>query len=113
MEFIVIDKVTGKEADAEKIALTEEWAKGLAYCDIDGFAITECGDLILLDECSRYVYVSRERFEVKFAERTCKVIEYNDYGPHAEDCTMVFSCGHETLGYIPNYCPSCGAKVVE
>ena len=46
-------------------------------------------------------------------ERTCKVTEYNDCGPHAEDCTIVFSCGHETLGYIPNYCPSCGAKVVK
>ena len=45
-------------------------------------------------------------------ERTCEVTEYNDYGPHAEDCTIVFSCGHKTLGYIPNYCPSCGAEVV-
>ena len=45
-------------------------------------------------------------------ERTCAVTAYTDYGPHAEDCTIVFSCGHETLGYIPNYCPSCGAKVV-
>ena len=47
------------------------------------------------------------------AERTCEVTEYNDCGPHAEDCTIVLSCGHRTLGYIPNYCPSCGAKVVE
>lgn len=68
MEFTVIDKVTGKEADIERIALTEEWAKGLAFCDMDGFAITECGDLILLDECGRYVDVSPERFEVRFAE---------------------------------------------
>ena len=45
-------------------------------------------------------------------ERTCKVTKYNDCGPHAEDCTIVFSCGHKTLGYIPNYCPSCGAEVV-
>ena len=45
-------------------------------------------------------------------ERTCEVTEYNDCGPHAEDCTIVLSCGHRTLGYIPNYCPSCGAKVV-
>ena len=46
------------------------------------------------------------------AERTCEVTEYNDCGPHAEDCTIVLSCGHRTFGYIPNYCPSCGAKVV-
>ena len=46
------------------------------------------------------------------AERTCEVTEYNDCGPHAEDCTIVLSCGHRTLGYIPNYCPCCGAKVV-
>ena len=46
------------------------------------------------------------------AERTCEVTEYNDCGPHAEDCTIVLTCGHRTLGDIPNYCPSCGAKVV-
>ena len=46
-------------------------------------------------------------------ERTCEVTEYNDYGPHAEDCIIVLSCGHETIGYIPNYCPCCGAKVVK
>ena len=45
-------------------------------------------------------------------ERTYEVTEYNDCGPHAEDCTIVLSCGHETLGYIPNYCPKCGAKVM-
>ena len=46
------------------------------------------------------------------AERICEITEYNDCGPHAEDCTIVLTCGHRTLGYIPNYCPSCGAKVV-
>lgn len=46
-------------------------------------------------------------------ERTCEVTEYNDCGPHAEDCTIVLSCGHKTLGYIPNYCHICGAKVVK
>lgn len=72
MEFTVIDKTTGKEADDYKIALTEDWAKGLCYCDMEGFAVTECGDLILLDECGNFEYASQDRFEVRFAERICK-----------------------------------------
>ena len=50
-EFTVIDNNTGKQADQEEIALNEEWADGLVYCDMDGFAIMEDGSLILMDEC--------------------------------------------------------------
>ena len=47
-------------------------------------------------------------------ERTCEVETCKDCGPHAEDCTIELSCGHEVLGcYIPNYCLVCGAKVIE
>lgn len=64
--FKVIDKKTGKEADAEEIALHEDWAKGLVYCDIEGFAITEDGELILADECGNFAYCPDGRFEVQF-----------------------------------------------
>lgn len=109
MEFTVIDKKTGEQAYVEKIALTEEWAKGLCYCDIDGFAVTECGDLIMLDDCGRCEYAPEDRFEVKFTERTCRYECTNR-------CTWVCtSCGREVdtrhCGY--NYCPNCGARVVE
>ena len=62
--FIVIDKKTGKEADEYEIALHEDWAKHLMYCDMEGFAIEQDGTLILLDECGQFVYCSSDRFEV-------------------------------------------------
>ena len=64
MKFIVIDNKTGKEADVEKIALKEDWAKSLIYCDMEGFAITEEGDLILLDECGHYEFCDSKRFKI-------------------------------------------------
>ena len=65
MGFIVIDKETGKEADICEIALHEEWADGLLYCDMEGFAIMENGSLILLDECGNFRYCPSDRFEIK------------------------------------------------
>lgn len=69
MNFYVIDKNTGKEADTQKIVLEEEWAKGLVYCDIDGFYIGECGDLILSDECGNYVYCDQDRFQLVWEDK--------------------------------------------
>lgn len=64
-EFTVIDKKTGEYPDTEKIALEEEWAKELIYCDIEGFAIEEDGTLVLLDECGNVAYCPKDRFEIK------------------------------------------------
>ena len=66
IEFKVIDNNTGKEADIGKIALKEDWAKGLMYCDMQGFAILDDGNLVLLDECGKYEYCPSERFSIKF-----------------------------------------------
>lgn len=66
MKFIVIDKKTNKEADTYTIALKEDWAKGLIYWDIEGFAITEDGTLVLMDECGNVAYCPDDRFEVLF-----------------------------------------------
>jgi hypothetical protein len=63
-EFKVIDKKTGKEADIGEIALKEDWAKSLMYCDMQGFAITEDNHLILLDECGKYEFCPSDRFEI-------------------------------------------------
>lgn len=68
MRFRVIDRETGEEADTEKIALSEDWAKRLVYCDIEGFAILEDGCLVLLDECGSCVYCPYNRFEVEFLD---------------------------------------------
>lgn len=68
MKFRVIDNKTGKEADVYEIALHEEWAHCLVYCDMEGFFISEDGDLILADECGTFVYCDPERFKVVFKE---------------------------------------------
>ena len=64
LPFIVIDKKTGKEADEYEIALHEDWAKDLIYCDMEGFAIEQDGTLLLLDECGQLAYCPSDRFEV-------------------------------------------------
>lgn len=62
--FRVIDNETNKEADVYEISLNEEWAKSLCYTDMDGFAVTDGGNLILLDECGQYSYCPLDRFTV-------------------------------------------------
>lgn len=64
MQFKVIDKQTGEDADPKQIALNEEWAKGLVYCDMEGFAVLEDGGLMLLDECGNYAFCPAGRFEI-------------------------------------------------
>ena len=64
--FKVIDNKTGNYPNCEKIALTEEWAKHLIYCDIDSFAITEDGDLILVDDCGNCAFCPADRFTIVF-----------------------------------------------
>ena len=64
--FDVIDPKTVEYPDLEKIARTEEWAQNLIYCDMDGFCISEDGNLILMDECGNYAYCPEDRFEVHF-----------------------------------------------
>jgi len=64
MKFTVIDLITMKLADAEQIALSEPWADGLIYCDMEGFAIQEDGTLILMDECGKFRYCPEGRFQV-------------------------------------------------
>lgn len=62
--FAVIDNKTGNFPDCEEIALNEDWAKHLCYCDIDGFAVTEDGALILMDDCGKFAYCPEDRFTV-------------------------------------------------
>lgn len=63
--FDVVDTKTGEYPDLYKIALTENWAKELMYCDMEGFAIDEDGTLLLLDECGSQAYCPPGRFEVR------------------------------------------------
>lgn len=62
--FCVIDKKIGKGSDGYKIALNEEWAKDLMYCDIDGFAVKQDGSIILIDKSGSFRYCPADRFEI-------------------------------------------------
>lgn len=50
--------------DAYKFCKENEWASHLIYCDIDGFAIGEQGDLMLIDDCSNVAYCPRGMFKI-------------------------------------------------
>jgi hypothetical protein len=69
VRFKVIDNKTRLEADANSIVNEEEWADSLCYCDIEGFAILEDGNIILLDECGNYEFCPEGRFSVVFEEK--------------------------------------------
>ena len=62
--FDVVDTKTGEYPDLERIALKEDWAKHLMYCDMEGFAIEEDGTLLLLDECGRQACCPAGRFKI-------------------------------------------------
>jgi len=62
--FDVIDTKTGEYPDLWEIALKEDWADGLMYCDMEGFAIEEDGTLLLLDECGKHAYCPEGRFKI-------------------------------------------------
>ena len=50
------------------------------------------------------------------AELTCGIISFIEHVTMDEPDAVEFSCGHDMLVFgreIPNYCPNCGAKVVE
>ena len=52
------------QEDLWEIALKEDWANGLMYCDMEGFAIEEDGTLLLLDECGKHAYCPEGRFKI-------------------------------------------------
>ena len=62
--FTVIDKETGREVSAE---VMQRIAKngGLMEMDIDEFAITESGSLLLMDDCGNITYCVQDAFEIR------------------------------------------------
>ena len=61
MTFTVIDNKTGKKPNFENIC-HEKWTRHLLKDDIDQFAVTEDGHLILIDDCDNLVYCPNGRF---------------------------------------------------
>jgi hypothetical protein len=68
IRFSITDLKTGKEPDMGKIALEEDWAKELMYCDMEGFYIGEDCTLILADECGNFAYCPGNRFQINLLE---------------------------------------------
>ncbi|MBO7211081.1 MAG: hypothetical protein J6V44_08815 [Methanobrevibacter sp.] len=118
MKFRVIDKLTGKEADAYEIALHEEWAKELCYCDMDGFAILEDGTLLLVDECGKFEYCDTDRFEIVFDDErphgtwVSQIYETIDYY-QCSVCKMLIRKDNILMALSWKYCPNCGASMVK
>ena len=67
-QFLVIDTKTGQEPDLQQLALYEPWAKGLMYCDMEGFAVGYDGSLYLLDECGVYRSCPEGRFTLTWVD---------------------------------------------
>lgn len=77
MTFYVIDKRTGKEPifDGNHI-FRESWCKGrLIECDIDGWYISEDGQLALVDDCCNMAYPPPNRFEIVYDAPTVDVLD--------------------------------------
>lgn len=129
--FRVIDTKTGKEADTYEIALNEDWAKSLIYCDMEGFAIEEDGTLVLEDECGNYVYCPEGRFYLEWdkpwiQQKTGRWIKMSDADGTYYCCS---ECGEELyrewsfdpqFNLFPRktssiaktkYCSCCGARM--
>lgn len=107
-KFKVIDPKTGEYPDLLNIILNENWAKEtLVYCDINGFAITEDGTLILMDECGNYAYPPSDRFEVLFLDNPCDVLRTTYETPNS--CPYCMS----HLAQDWNFCPECGSWIAQ
>lgn len=73
----VRDNKTGVYPDVEEIVLKEDWAKNMIYRESDTFALTENGNLILLDECGHYAVCPRDRFSVSVKRVSTGVCDKN------------------------------------
>ena len=97
MIFHVIDKRTGKEPifDYNHI-FKEKWFKesGLIYCDIDGWYISEDGQLALIDDCGKCVWVDQDRFKVVVDEPT--VCDIEQIKAEIEETIDSYVCDVET-----------------
>lgn len=65
MTFKVIDKRTGREADADAVAEELDQAGQLTVVipHKNGWVVDEDGGLCIADACGHYQYVDRKRFE--------------------------------------------------
>lgn len=75
MMIEIIDNSTGRPPSEKLIdRIAKEY--GLMEMDIDQFAVTEDGHVVLLDDCGRYSYVDTEGFNLRID--FCEVDNGND-----------------------------------
>ena len=114
--FTVIDKHTGKYPNTWSIARRCKWAKHLVYCDIDGFALTEDGNLLLMDDCGGVAYCPKDRFEIVWEDEE-KSTAQSKAIPVAlaeqDDGRWWFNCGEcdSELRKDDRFCSTCGKKI--
>lgn len=77
MTFYVIDKRTGKEPIFDRNHIfKEKWCKGrLIEFDIDGWYISEDGQLALVDDCCNMAYPPPDRFGIVYDAPTVDVLD--------------------------------------
>ena len=105
MKFSVIDKKTGQVPDLVGIALKESWAMNLIHCDMEGFAINEEGDLILMDECGNIVHCPGDRFEVIPEKLKIILVASLNEGTCPKCSKEIYK------GNVRNFCPNCGVAL--
>lgn len=77
-KFKVIDNNTNQEADVYEL-IKERWAQAICSQDVDGFRLTEDGELELCDFYGASVLVPRGRFTIKMMEVDEKMVaEYTE-----------------------------------
>ena len=104
-------------SDCQKV----EGCANFEECDGPAMSIVVCDVLQGGCGCSTGYYKTRERAAEAWnrrAERTCNIVKSNDVrdGDGFYLCTVYeLSCGHvaRLAGGKLNYCPNCGAKVVD
>lgn len=62
--FTVLNADGSEIGDLSQIALNEQWAQGLIYCDIDGFCVNEYGVLALVDDSGTMAFPPKGRFKI-------------------------------------------------
>ena len=74
--FQVIDKKNGKDVNEEleelAVELNKEHGFSLIPCDMEGAAILDDGNIVLMDECGHYVYLPKDRFEIRWYPEVVK-----------------------------------------
>jgi len=68
--YQVIDKKTGKDVLDEMEELGKEF--DLMSMDMESVAIQDDGGLVLLDECGRFAFLPRDRFEIHWYPEVVK-----------------------------------------